>query len=89
MMYTNTLLRKVRSYAPLTCYLNEFIEREINFSLVQQMRHKYGIEMPEFFARFKPRCWVTVRTPEQEIKLNACKYPDRWAPVMLGQAMCI
>lgn len=87
MMYTNASLRKVRSYMPLTCYLNDFMDREINLSLVQQMRQKYGIEMPEYFARFKPKCWATVQTPKQEIKLNACAYPDRWLPVMFGQAM--
>lgn len=87
MMYMDSEHSRVRSFMPLACFLNDFMDREINLSLVQQMRQLYGIEMPEYFARFKPGCWAKVQTPRQEVKLNAVTSPDKWVPVMFGQAM--
>ena len=87
LMYLDSEHSRVRSFMPLACFLNDFMDREINLSLVQQMRQLYGIEMPEYFARFKHGCRVSVQTPNQEVKLNAVTWPDKWVPVMFGQAM--
>lgn len=87
LMYLDTERTSVRSFSPLSCFIDDFMDREINLSLVQQMRQLYGIEMPQYYARFKPNCWAIVRTPREDIKLNAVKHPDLLKPTMFGQAL--
>ncbi len=87
-MYTDSAHTRVRSFMPLSCFINDFMEREIRLSLVQQMRLQYGIEMPEYFARFKPKCWASVITGDgTKVSLNMVKHPDVWVPPMFGQSM--
>lgn len=87
-MYTDSAHTRVRSFMPLSCFINDFMEREIRLSLVQQMRQQYGIEMPEYFARFKPKCWASVITGDgTKVSLNLVKHPDVWVAPMFGQSM--
>ena len=75
-----------RSFKPLAQPLAEFFELEINLTLVQLMRQYSGIEMPEYYRKFKRDCYVSIRTPREDIALNACEYSDRLKPVMMGRA---
>ena len=76
-----------RSFKNLARPLTEFFEREINMTLVQLMRFKCGIEMPEYYCKFKRGTIAYIKTGiEGKVALNACEYPDKWVPVMLGQA---
>ena len=75
-----------RSFKPLAQPLAEFFELELNLTVVQMMRQYRGIEMPEYYRRFKRDCYVNIRTPKEAVALNACEYPDRLKPVMIGRA---
>lgn len=75
-----------RSFKQLAQPLAEFFEREINLSLVQLMRQHVGIEMPEFYRKYKQGCEVYVTTRKASVPLNAWQYPDRLRFVMLGNA---
>ena len=86
-MYTDRARQCIRSFMPLSIFLSVFLEREINLSLVQMMRQGFGIEMPEYFCRFKRDCKAVVRGKKGfEVGLNKCKYPDKWVPLMFGEA---
>ena len=76
-----------RSFKNLARPLTEFFEREINLTLVQLMRFNCGIEMPEYYLGFKRGtiAYITTGT-DGRVALNACEYPDKWVPVMLGPA---
>ena len=74
------------NYKPLACFLTDFLEREVNLSLVQQMRQCFGIEMPDYYCVFKKDVWALVETREERVSLNSVRYPDLWVPVMFGQA---
>ena len=74
-----------KSFKQLAQPLAEFFEREVNLTLVQLMRQYFGIEMPEYYRKFKRDCMAKVRTPK-EVSLNACEYPDRLKFVTLGNA---
>ncbi|MBQ1866018.1 MAG: hypothetical protein II151_03750 [Bacteroidales bacterium] len=90
--YRGQEARMPRNFMPLALFLSSFMEREVNLSLVQLMRSRFGIEMPEFFTRFKPGCQAVVESGEPQgrrtkpIPLNARNHHDKWKPVMLGQA---
>ena len=90
--YRDPEARKMRNFMPLAIFFGSFMEREVNLSLVQLMRSRFGIEMPEYFNRFKPGCQAVVESGKSQkgrsvsIPLNACRYPDRLVPVMLGQS---
>lgn len=70
-----------RDYMPLAYFFTQFMETEINLSLVQQMRQALGIDMPEWYNRFRPKFTARVRTGEKgkrpvEISLNSDKNRD-------------
>lgn len=81
-----------RDFTGLVHYLANFMETEINLSLVQQMRQGCGIEMPQWYGRFKPN--FTARIPAGEltgrvqyISVNSDKNHDcNLQPVMLSKA---
>jgi len=75
-----------KSFKSLARPLTEFFEREINMTLVQLMRFRFGIEMPDYYREFKPDTFAFVQTGQESVGLNACEYPDRLKAVMLGQA---
>lgn len=75
-----------RNFKQLAQPLAEFFELEVNLTMVQLMRQYSGIEMPEYYRKFKRNCYVSVRTPKESVPLNACEYPDRLKPVMIGKA---
>lgn len=68
--------------------LTEFFERELNLTLVQQMRLYLGIEMPEYYRKYKKGVFVSVQTEKENVKLNACVFPDILKPVPIGKAYC-
>lgn len=74
------------SFKQLALPLTEFFERELNMTLVQQMRMHLGIEMPEYYRKFKKDFFAIVKLDKGTVALNACEYPDRLKPVMTGQA---
>ena len=86
-MYTDKARQSIRSFMPLSVFLSEFLEREINLSLVQMMRQRFGIEMPEYYRRYKKNYRAVVRGKKGfEVGLNKCRYPDQWVPLMFGEA---
>lgn len=76
-----------RSFKPLAQPLAEFFEREVNLTIVQLMRKHFKIEMPEYYMKYKKDFWAIVKTPKNDVPLNACEYPDRLKSVMLGNAL--
>ena len=50
------------------------------------MRQCYGIEMPEYYCRYKGGMWAVVGSGQERFSLNSVRYPDEWVPVMFGQA---
>lgn len=76
-----------RSFKSLARPLTEFFEREINMTLVQLMRFNCGIEMPKYYRKFKRGTIAYIKTrTDGRVALNACEYPDKWVPIMLGPA---
>ena len=81
-----------RDYMPLVHFFTHFLETEINLSLVQQMRQGCGIEMPEWYNKYKPRFRARVQTGElrrepQYISVNSDKeHNGVLQPLMLGKA---
>jgi hypothetical protein len=75
--------------APIViCYGRSF-EAEINASVVQGLRHRMGVSMPDYFGRHQPavesRVAVTIGGQPATIDLNA-KRSGRWWPPGLGQS---
>lgn len=76
-----------RSFKNLARPLDDFFEREINLTLVQLMRFNCGIEMPEYYFKYKHGFFAEIPLGENgKVALNACKYPDKWVDLKLGQA---
>ena len=85
-MFTDKEHSSPRNFKRLAQPLAEFFEREVNLTIVQMMRRHFGIEMPEYYRKFKKECHAVVQTRRESVSLNACEYPDRLKFVMLGHA---
>lgn len=76
----------IRNYGAITYCFNDFLEREINLSLVQLMRQHFGIEMPEFYLCYKPdKNDAIVHTWDKAVNLNSLANGEL-ARIPLGQA---
>ncbi len=86
-MFTDSQHSTPRNFKRLAQPLAEFFEREVNLTIVQLMRKHFRIEMPEYYRKFKKGFKAIVKTPKNDVPLNACEYPDRLKFVMLGNAL--
>lgn len=78
-----TMLKSFKQQAqPIT----EFFEREINRTLVQQMRRYSGIEMPEYYQKHKENAYRFVLSGERRVYLNACDANGRLKRLRIGDA---
>lgn len=85
-MFSDSRHSTPRSFKPLAQPLAEFFEREVNLTIVQLMRKHLKIEMPEYYRKYKKGFKAIVKTPKNDVALNACEYPDRLKSVLLGNA---
>lgn len=85
-MYTDSRHSTPRNFKRLAQPLAEFFEREVNLTIVQLMRKHFKIEMPKYYRKYKKDFWAIVKTPKNDISLNACESHDKLKSVMLGQA---
>ena len=46
--------RRIIDYTPAVICLAKIFEREINLSVVHWLRESFGIELPEYFNRYRP-----------------------------------
>lgn len=75
-----------RSFSPLISYLNDFIDRELNLTIVQQMRRCLGIPMPEYYRQFCPTGRAEVKTGRDHVvDLNEYRQ-GRLQPLSIGDA---
>lgn len=71
-------------YSGIALYLSKIIEIELNTSIVQEMRELLGIEMPEYYCKYKDGTQSYVITGNnKEYNLNACK-DGVWKRLELG-----
>lgn len=79
-------------YSALGMYMGKFVEQEINSSVVQIMRAFCGIEMPEYYCKFRPGFDddADVEYKNKRIRLNEHKDPrspiDVLRSISLGDA---
>ena len=90
-MKLSTMTAQLETLAPIVmCYGRSF-EVEINASVVQGLRQKKGVLMPEYFCKHQSQpgisAWVDISHGNQtkSIDLNA-KRDKRWFPPGLGQS---
>lgn len=85
----------VRDFSPLGCWLGNIVEEEMNASIVQFFRKKFGIEMPAYYRLYDPgKNLCGIQTREKTIYLNKCfkKLHDDTCSVMslpIGDTNCV
>ena len=58
-------------YSAFILYLGKIVEKELNLSIGQMLRHAVGIEMPKYYNRYSPeRRSFIIPTYRQDINLN-------------------
>lgn len=83
------LVRRDEQYfdlSPIVLCLAKPFENEMNLSLVQWIRRKLGIEMPDYFNTCKPGVEAYYRRRHVNINFNYINGDGVWVPPSLGQS---
>lgn len=80
-------LDDLEDWSPVSVCYGKALEAEINASVVQDIRRRLGIRLPEFFKRYQPNCHasVFVNTFNSDIDFNVQRR-GQWLPPGLGQS---
>lgn len=77
-------------YSALGLYMGKFVEQEINSSVVQLMRAYMGVEMPDYYCKYKPFYKCNVTAGRKTVMLNlhpmGAEDPNLLATISLGDA---
>lgn len=80
--------RRPYDYSALSVLLGKMFEKELNWSIVQQMRQCIEIPMPQYFCKYCKSKDGLVELGDKRADLNQCEnnYKKPWKPLPIGNA---